>query len=94
MSEEYDNEVVGPQVCEVHHLKEPCDQCDADAASAAEAFVAARKRPLLDPEEEPALPDVDAYLDEFNLSNLQKIQICRTFANHLSARMRMVKRRL
>lgn len=58
----------------------------------------ARKRPRavgVAVEDEPLpLPDLDDYFDQFGLGHVERVQLCRTYANHLSARMRMVKRRL
>lgn len=45
-------------------------------------------------EEEMELPDLDAFFDGYGFSNIERVQLCRTYANHLSARLRAVKKRL
>jgi len=38
-------------------------------------------------DDEPAQPDVAWYLSKWEMSNLAKIAICRTYANYLSAQI-------
>lgn len=108
-AEVHSEEPVSPsQHCTVHMTKEPCEDCweeDALVAMARAEPVAAkqpasakrgrdeltRAREGLD---NMPLPDLDEYFDEFGFDVLERVQLCRTYANHLSARLRAVKKRL